>query len=89
MIEKILNNYFTRKLLAEVKWCFIIRNLDYKFEDEKTHIYIKVKPEKYDDKFYSTIACIRKDDAFRYMCDLDNFMKQIRKIVEEYQKEEG
>lgn len=89
MLDRILNNYFTKKLLEEVQWSFIVRGLDYKFKDDKTHVYIKAKPKKYDDKFYSTIACIRKEDAFKYMCDLDNFRKQIDKIIEDYRKEEG
>ena len=82
MLDRILNNYFTKKLLEEVEWSFIVRGLDYKFEDDKTHVYIKAKPN-------STIACIRKEDAFKYMCDLDNFRKQIDKIIEDYRKEEG
>lgn len=89
MIDKILNNYFTRKLLEEVHWCFIVRGLDYKFENDKTHIYIKVKQKKYDDKFYSNIACINKGESFRYMCDLENFLKQMGEITDNYCKEEG
>jgi capsule polysaccharide modification protein KpsS len=88
MLDKILNNYFTRKLLEEVKWSFIVRGLDYKFEDDKTHVWVSAKPKKYDDKFYSIIVQIRKDEAFKYMCDLDNFRKQMNKIIEEYRNRE-
>lgn len=87
MIDKILNNYFTKKLLEEVKWSFIVRGLDYKFEDDKYEVFVKAKPKKYDKEFYSTIIHIKKEDSFKYMCDLDNFIKQIDKIINEYQKE--
>lgn len=87
MLEKIFNNYFTKKLLEEIKWCFIVRGLDYDFENDKNEIFIKVKNKKYSDENYSIIAHIKKSDSFKYMCDLDNFRKQIGEITNEYQKD--
>lgn len=87
MIEKILNNYFTKKLLEEIKWSFKVRNLDYRFKNEKYRILIEVKQKKYSNEYYDAIIQIDKEDSFRYMCDLDNFTKQIDEIIDEYQKE--
>jgi predicted alpha/beta superfamily hydrolase len=87
MLDRILNNYFTKKLMEEVEWCFIVRDLDYKFEDDKYRVWVKAKPKKYDEKFYAVIMQIEKADAFKYMCDLENFLKQVRKIIESYCKE--
>lgn len=87
MINKILDNYFTKKLLEEVKWSLIVRDLDYKFEDDKTSIWVKVKPKKYSNDFYSTIIQIRKEDSLEYLCNLDAFKKSIHKIIGDYQKE--
>lgn len=89
MLEKILDNYYTKKLLEEIKWNFIVRNLNYKFEDDKYRVWIKIKPKKYSNDFYSTIIQINKDDALKYLCDLDNFRRQVDKIIIEYQKEKN
>ena len=87
MINKILDNYFTDKLLEEIKWSFIVRGLNYRFLDDKRYIDVEAKPRKYDKEFYSKIIQIRKEDSFKYMCDLDNFIKQVDKIINDYQKE--
>lgn len=88
MLNKILDNYFTKKLLEEIKWSFIVRNLDYRFEDDNYQVWVKCKPRKYSLEYYSTIIQIRKEDSFKYMCDLNKFIKGIDKIINEYQKEE-
>ena len=31
-LDRILDNYYTKKLLEEVKWSFIVRDLDYKYK---------------------------------------------------------
>jgi hypothetical protein len=89
MIEKILNNYFARKLLEEIKWSFIVRDLDYRFKDDKYNVFVETKQKKYANEYYRPIICINKKESFRYMCDLDEFRKHIDKIIEEYRKEEG
>jgi len=89
VITEILDDYFTNKLLEEIKWSFIERYLDYKFESDKYRIIIKVKLKKYKDEFYSAIIKIDKNDSFKYMCDLDNFRKQIDEIIIDYQREKG
>lgn len=88
MIERILNNYYAKKLLEEIKWSFIVRGLDYRFKNDKYEVFIEVKPQKYDKKYYSTIIRIGKDDTLKYLCDLKNFRKQIDEIIVEYQKGE-
>ena len=87
IIDKILNNYFTKKLLKEIKWDFIVRNLDYKFDFEKYRVWVKCKPKKYKDEEYTTIIHIDKDDSLKYLCDLDNFRTEINKIIIEYCKD--
>ena len=87
MIERILDNYFTNKLLEEIKWSFIVRNLDYKFVDEGSCIGIEAKPKKYKDEHYEKIICIDKSEALRYLCDLDKFRKEIVKILNNFSKE--
>ena len=87
MITKILDNYYTKKLLEEIKWSFIVRGLDYKFEDEQKRVYIEAKPKKYDKEFYDKIIQIDKSEALKYLCDLDNFRKHVDEIINEYKKE--
>lgn len=84
MIDKILDKYYTKKLLNEVKWDFIVRNLDYKFIDEGYKIWVKCKPKKYKDEEYTTIIQINKSDSLKYLCDLDNFRTELNKIIIEY-----
>ena len=88
MIEKILDNYFTRKLLKEIEWCLFERNLDYKFADNGTMIDVIVKPEKYDKKYSRVIISFWKSDAFKYMCELKKFLKYVKEELNEYIREE-
>ena len=84
MLEKILDNYYTKKLLNEIKWCLIVRKLDYKFVFSREEVEIKVKSKQYDRKFYKAIAHIEKDEALKYLCNIDIFINQFTKILNNY-----
>ena len=84
MIDKILNNYYTKKLIEETKWCFIVRGLDYKFVNEGNRVIVEVNQKKHDKKYYEAIARIEKDEAFKYLCNLEKYKEILAKIINDY-----
>lgn len=79
-IDKIIDNYYTKKLLEETKWCFIVRDLDYKFIPHENNITIKTKKKKYSNKYYEGIAVIKKDEAVKYLLNYDKFRERNSKV---------
>ena len=88
MIDRILDNYYTKKLLEEIRWCFIVRGLDYRFTCNKEEARIEVKKEKYDKKYYSLVAHIQKDESLKYLCNLDKFKESLVNILNDYNEKE-
>ena len=89
MLEKILDNYYTRKLLNEIKWSFTAYRMDYKFINHKEEVEISVKPKEYSERYYKTIIHIQKENSFKYMCDLDKVLEHMSKIIREHIEKKG
>lgn len=87
IINKILDNYYTQKLLERIDYIFIMRNLDYKFITIGNIIDIKVKNRKYDNKYYTSVGTISKCRAFHYLINMDDFITNISSRVDEYSKD--
>jgi hypothetical protein len=88
MIDRILDNYHTKKLLEEIKWFFIVRSLDYRFTSTTSEVRIEVKRKKYDKKYYTCIAHIQKNESLKYLCNLDKFRESLVKIIDDYNEKE-
>lgn len=86
MIERIFDNYYTKKLFEEIKWRCSREYLDCRCVDNKNTVMIRIKPQKFNDLFYTTLLEFSKTDSFKCMCDLDNFIKKIDRMIDEYQK---
>ncbi len=84
IIDRIIDNYYTEKLLEEISWCFEVRYLDYRFIFNKNEVEIKTKKNKYSPEFYEAIIRIKKDEALKYLLDYDKFRESIVKIIEDY-----
>ena len=81
IIDSILDNYYTRKLIDEIKWCFINYNLDYRIIYYKGIVEIEAKQEKYNDRYYKSIICIHKSESLKHMIDLTKTKEYINKII--------
>ena len=88
MLEKILDNYYTKKLLNEIKWCLISGGLDYKFVFDDYGVEIKVKKKKYNKKQYKEIIYIEKNETLKYLCNIDGFIKQFTQKINYYMDNE-
>jgi hypothetical protein len=87
LIEKILDDYYTIKLLDYFKnHIAIVYFLDFKYVYERPYNSIKVKKPKYKD--YQTIIKFKKGDSCLHLCNINNFRKECHKIIQQYDKEE-
>ena len=84
MIEKILDNYYSKKLCKYIKYISIKWYLDKKFIINKERIIFKAKLPKYNDKQYATIIAIPKQDAFIYLCDYKTLREDVVNAIKEY-----
>lgn len=85
MIEKILDNYYTKKIIDKIKFYTMIYVLDFNYVFEKDRVLIECKNKKYKD--FTPIIQIDKKRAFSYLCDYDNFIKRIKRLIDDYCKE--
>lgn len=85
MIEKILDNYFTKKLLDRTKDIIIMYWLDYKFEKKGNEVIIKIKQKKFKNSLYCTIDMFFKDESINKLCNFEEYADYIKKGIEWYQ----
>ena len=84
IIDKIIDNYYTKKLLEEISWCFKVRHLGYRFIFDRDEVRIEIKKNKYATRYYEPIIHIQKDEALKYLFNYDKFRKSLVKIIEDY-----
>lgn len=87
MIERILDNYYTKKLIQRLKFTSISYYLDFKYIYEKDRVLVQCKNKKYNDKLYKTIFCIIKKESILYLCDYVNLRTQFNEIIKDYIEE--
>lgn len=82
VIEKILDKYYMKKLVDEIKFTLKYYCLDFEYKYEKNGFLINVKKKKYKD--YTTIIKIDKKYCLSYLCDYGNFIDNLTKYINEY-----
>lgn len=60
MIDRILDKYYTKKLIEFIKSELVMYNLDKKFEVTKDRVMIFIKKDKYNDNEYTLIGIFKK-----------------------------
>ena len=80
--EKILDKYYMKKLVDEIKLGLLLYCLDFEYKYEKDGFLINVKKKKYKD--YTTIIKIDKKYCLSYLCDYQHFIEDVKDIVNEY-----
>lgn len=88
MIEKILDNYYSKKLDDFIK--FIEREyfLDFKHIYTKYEILIQVKKKKYKNELYKEIIHVRKANSLYFLCNKDDLKKYIKRLIKDYTEKE-
>ena len=87
LIDKILDKYYSKKLINEIHWCFIPEGLDYKVKFDKTAFHeftIYVKQEKYKDECYEPIIHFCCTDAITHLMRLDKTLETVNEAIREY-----
>lgn len=88
MIERILNNYFQKKLINRLKFSLLIYYLDFKYIFTKNKISVQCKRKKYNDEEYVNVFKIDKEDCYYYLCNYEKFIANVKKLINDYYKEE-
>ena len=84
MIEKILDNYYSKKLCKYIKNVSLKWHLDKKIIINKEKIIFKAKLPKFNDEQYVNIIAIPKQDAFIYLCDYKTLKEDVINAIKEY-----
>lgn len=88
MIEKILDNYYSKKLDDFIKFIEMEYYLDFKHIYTKEYILIQVKKKKYKKELFKEIIHLRKKDSFTHLCNRNKLEEHIKKLINDYSKEE-
>lgn len=88
MIDRILDNYYTKKLKKLLSRYMMGWFLDKRFIEEHEKISLLIKRPEYNDKQYKEVISFYKDNAFEYMCnqkEIENVLKElVKRYCEEY-----
>lgn len=82
MIERILDKYYMKKLVDKIKFTLLPYYLDFEYKYEKDRFLINVKKKKYKD--YTPIIKIDNKYCLSYLCNYNDFIENVRKLVNEY-----
>lgn len=88
MIENILNNYFSKKLIKCFKTCAWERGIDLRIIPRKNIIIIYAKDRRFISGLYKNIFTFNKENSVYYLCNLLETKKEFKNILKEYQKKE-
>jgi len=84
MIEKILDNYYSKKLDDFIKLVEMEYYLDFKHIYTKDSVLIQVKKKKYKDTLFVEIAHFKKENAFLHLCNRDKLEEHFEKLIKNY-----
>lgn len=86
MIKKILDNYFSKKVINYIEKIIIFRNLDYKIINENDCFSVKIKRKEYNDKEYKRICFIRKENSIYWLMNFKVEEELLEKVINDYLK---
>lgn len=96
MITKVLDNYYSNKLMNIIKnriskkyyISVYLKKPDFNVKEEKNKIIVQIKKPEYKDEFYTQIFAFYKENAFEILCRYDEMWKEIEINIKEYLKGE-
>ena len=84
MIKKILDNYYSNKLINYCKSCLQRYIIDIRITETKTNVDIEIKMPKYNDKQFISIFNFHKGNAFIYLCEQEEIKKILLERAKKY-----
>lgn len=78
MLEKILDKYFTKKLMTKICDNLYIYYLDKQVIYHKNYAEFKVKKKKFKEEYYNTIFSICNDESLEAYLNFDEIIKAIK-----------
>lgn len=88
IISKILDAYYTNKLIDYIKFVLNDFLIDVRTIKYKYLVVIKVKKPKYNDIQYKEIYRFSKEDAFTLMCMYKDVTTEILENINKYREKE-
>ena len=86
MIEKILDNYYSKQATKIIIDLLFFWDIDYKIEETKKKVKILVKNKKLNENQYQVMFEFSKDRAFFVLLDRNNLKEAIDKRMGKYEK---
>lgn len=88
MLEKVLDKYYTKKLMKQIKEYLDVFNLDKRIVYYKDYAILEVKRRKWKEENYITVFSCRYEEAFINLLNLgSSLVESLIKMVEEKVKE--
>lgn len=84
MIEKILDKYYSKKLMEFLDRQLLEWFIDKRYLIKDTYVSLQIKKCKYNDSEYKEIITFAKKDAFIYLCNQSELKKVLRQCVQGY-----
>lgn len=81
MIEKLIDNYFVRKLIERIEEDLRFYRIDSKFEIDKNYLKLYIKNKKLKDQYYKNVITISKKTCFKIICDNSEY-KELYKCID-------
>lgn len=84
MIDKFLDNYYSKKLNMNIRNILLNYTPSYKIEKNKNIVSIYIKRYKYQDKYYEKILSYDIAKAFDMLLNFESFENEINRICRTY-----
>lgn len=86
VIDRILNNYYSKKLEEYIDRELLEWFIDKKFIYNDNHIQLLIKLPEYNDKQYQEILTFFKEEAIIYLCNQNELKKVLKDRIKTYFK---
>ena len=88
MIDRILDNYFSKKLIDAFKSTAIIRGIGLHIIPRKEEITIYAKDRRFAENYYKEVFSFRKEASIYYLSNIIEAQKEFDTILKAYQDKE-
>lgn len=86
MVEKILNNYFSKKLIEVFRTTALLRNIDLHIIPRKEKVTIYAKDRRFVDNYYKQVFEFKKEASIYYLSNILEAKKEFDKVLKYYQE---
>ncbi len=87
MIERILDNYYTKKLKRYLDRILMIYYIDHRYIETNENLELQIKKLEYNDEQYKSITTYKKKDIFIHLCNTDDLYAILKSRLDKYAEE--